>query len=111
MEENIISHGTKSYGSMRGVSGHTHNPFAGFIIGKSFEIILSYSYSFTSFFDTYIFFSDFRGATRRNPWGSEGVLFGLQRKFPCGDRVIGDEPTSSEYGYPSHGPAMESEER
>jgi alpha-galactosidase len=29
VQEMELSHGMRSFGSMRGVSGHVHNPFAG----------------------------------------------------------------------------------
>ena len=42
MVETKLTHGMQSFGSMRGVSGHQHNPFAGKIILTDNIYILSF---------------------------------------------------------------------
>ena len=37
MTETKLTHGMQSFGSMRGVSGHQHNPFAAVTIGPPSE--------------------------------------------------------------------------
>lgn len=99
--ETKLTHGMQSFGSVRGVSGHQHNPFAGNQLHTHSECINVPHRTTLNLLNH--FYSIDNRSTQRNNRRSEGLLSHLQWELPVRGGTERDGQTSYKHGHPSHG--------